>query len=75
MMIAMMTMMGMMMMQALRWSRQARGSNEGRLSCLELFKQCVTASDQTRWNKMGMKHNPTISKVEDKSHKTKRPCH
>ena len=61
MMIAMMTMMGMMMMKALRWSRQAGGSNERGLSCLELFKQCATASDQTRWNKMGMKYNPTIT--------------
>ena len=60
--VNMMTAMAMitMMMKALRWSRQARGSNEGRLSCLELFKQCTTASDPTRWNKIGMKYNPTI---------------
>ena len=56
----MITMMAMMM-KALRWSRQAGGSNERGLSCLELFKQCATASDQTRWNKMGMKYNPTIT--------------
>ena len=62
MMITMMVItMMVMMMKALRWSRQAGGSNERGLSCLELFKQCATASDQTRWNKMGMKYNPTIT--------------